>query len=167
MQKNFAKTCIEELELSGKHFPKAEVLLSAFGYASGACKPLEDVIEERFSTNEDYEFKVEEIVRVQERYQNRKRELNSMDFDDMLVFALQLFQDNQDIRERYSKQFEYVLVDEYQDTNAIQAQWIELLSAYHKNLMVVGDDFQCIYSWRGADFRNIIDFAKKHDTDLI
>ncbi len=165
--KKLCKSCCEELELSGKHFPKPEVLLSAFGYASGACKPLEEVIKDRFESNDEYEFRPEDIIRVQTRYQERKRDLNSMDFDDMLVFALQLFKNNPDVHERYAEQFQYVLVDEYQDTNTIQAEWIDLLASRHKNLMVVGDDFQSIYSWRGADFRNFLSFPKRYPESTV
>lgn len=160
--KKLCKSCAADLGLSGKHFPKPEVLLSCFGFASGACKPLAAVAADRFSDGET-EISVVDVERVHAKYVQRKKELNSMDFDDMLAFSLKLFKENPDIRDRYAEQFKYVLVDEYQDTNAIQAEWVDLLASRHKNLMVVGDDFQSIYSWRGADFRNIISFPDRYE----
>lgn len=160
--KKLCKSCAEELGLSGKNFPKADVLLGCFGFASGSCKPLADVATDRFSDSET-DISVLDVERVHAKYVQRKKELNSMDFDDMLAFSLKLFQDHPDLCDRYADQFKYVLVDEYQDTNAIQAAWVDLLASRHNNLMVVGDDFQSIYSWRGADFRNIISFPDRYE----
>ena len=97
-----------------------------------------------------------------EEYVSRKRALGAMDFDDLLVNGLRLFREHQRVLERYQEQFRYGLVDEYQDTNVIQAAWVDFVSAKHKNLLVVGDDFQSIYSWRGADFRNILTFPDRY-----
>lgn len=90
-----------------------------------------------------------------------------MDFDDLLSNGLKLFQDHPDIQQRYSERFRYVMVDEYQDTNTIQAEWVDALARQHRNLMVVGDDFQSIYSWRGADFRNIMNFPKRYTDSTV
>jgi DNA helicase-2/ATP-dependent DNA helicase PcrA len=95
-------------------------------------------------------------------YQERKKKSNAMDFDDLLLLAHKLLAENEDIRNRYQDRFKYVLVDEYQDTNAIQAALVHFLVQTHRNLMVVGDDFQSIYSWRGADYRNFLDFEKAY-----
>ncbi len=86
-----------------------------------------------------------------------------MDFDDLLEKTLRLFNENPAIRESYQRQFEWVLVDEYQDTNTLQAELITILGAPQKNVMVVGDDAQSIYSWRGADFTNILDFPEQYE----
>src|SRR5207248_2848701 len=93
-----------------------------------------------------------------EAYQARKRAANVMDFDDLLVLWLKLLQEQTELRESYQRKFQFVLVDEYQDTNTIQGEIIDLLAARHKNVMVVGDDSQSIYSWRGANFQNILKF---------
>ena len=95
-------------------------------------------------------------------YVRRKRELHAMDFDDLLVNALRLLREDEFVRERYQERFLHVLVDEYQDTNALQSSFVDLLAGRHRNLSVVGDDFQCIYSWRGSDYRNIMDFPERY-----
>src|SRR6185436_4679410 len=86
---------------------------------------------------------------------------NVMDFDDLLVLWLKLLRESEEVRERYQRRFQFVLVDEYQDTNKIQGEIIDLLATKHENLMVVGDDSQSIYSWRGAKFKNILEFPKR------
>ena len=85
-----------------------------------------------------------------------------MDFDDLLEKTLRLLQEHDDVADIYQRQFQFVLVDEYQDTNHIQADFVDLLAAQHRNVMVVGDDAQSIYSWRGADFKNILQFPKRY-----
>jgi DNA helicase-2/ATP-dependent DNA helicase PcrA len=95
-------------------------------------------------------------------YEQKKRDLNAMDFDDLLSNGLKLFRDHPDIARKYRERFLYVMVDEYQDTNVIQAEWVDTIAAGSRNLLVVGDDFQSIYSWRGADFRNIMSFPKRY-----
>lgn len=157
--KKLVKTCVSELELTDKNFPKPRVLLGLFGYASGTGTSVGDLAYERFN---DSEVDPKEVERVWQRYRDRKKELNSMDFDDLLLQAIRLFRAHPEVRNKYASQFRYILVDEYQDTNTIQAEWIDILAGEHGNLMVVGDDFQSIYSWRGADYRNIINFPKKY-----
>ncbi len=103
---------------------------------------------------------VPQIEALHERYERKKRETNSMDFDDLLEKPLRLFRERNDILRVYQQQFEWLLVDEYQDTNLLQAEFIDLLAAPQNNVMVVGDDAQSIYSWRGADFRNILEFPR-------
>src|SRR5262249_52810242 len=103
------------------------------------------------------------IVEVQQRYAAKKISTNAMDFDDLLVLWLRFLQDNQEAREQYQRRFQFILVDEYQDTNKLQGDLIDLLAARHKNVMVVGDDSQSIYSWRGANFQNILEFPKRYE----
>ena len=86
--------------------------------------------------------------------------LNAFDFDDLLVKSVDLLEANPDLLDRYQDHFSFVLVDEYQDTNSVQFRFVEMLASKHKNLMVVGDDDQSIYGWRGANIRNILDFEK-------
>ncbi|MEA1936373.1 MAG: ATP-dependent helicase, partial [Thermodesulfobacteriota bacterium] len=103
-----------------------------------------------------------EIAEVASRYRARKKELNVMDFDDLLFNLRELLISNPSVFREYTERFLHVLVDEYQDTNVIQAQILDLLASHHKNLMVVGDDSQSIYSFRGANFANIIGFPDKY-----
>ena len=85
-----------------------------------------------------------------------------VDFDDLLVKTVQLLQENPGIAEFYQRHFQFILVDEYQDTNKIQSEFIDLLARRHQSVMVVGDDAQSIYSWRGANYENILDFPKRY-----
>ncbi len=158
--KRIVKNVIADLNLPAKLFPKPEVLLSLYGLASSRAGSVAEMAEERFG-NVDF-IKTEDVVKVQRIYNERKKTLNAMDFDDLLLNGLRLFQEHPHIRERYQEQFLYVMVDEYQDTNYIQAEWVDMLAGRHRNLMVVGDDFQSIYSWRGADFRNIVQFPERY-----
>ena len=100
------------------------------------------------------------IARLATRYQERLRKTNALDFDDLLLEAVRLFQDAPDVLAKYQERWRYLHVDEYQDTNRAQYLWVKALAARHGNLCVVGDDDQSIYSWRGADLRNILDFER-------
>jgi DNA helicase-2/ATP-dependent DNA helicase PcrA len=153
--KKLVRACSEEIGVEKKHFPKPDVLLGLFGIVSGRMGDLSAAASERF---EFTEVDADQVIKVHARYQERKRDSNAMDFDDLLTYAHKLLAENERIRTFYQDEFKYVLVDEYQDTNAIQAELVHMLVKAHGNLMVVGDDFQSIYSWRGADFRNFLDF---------
>lgn len=157
--RSLVKQCIEQFGLKTKHFPKPDVLLSLFGLADSIERPVEELAQERF---EHTPVEVSDILRVHRKYQSRKRELNSMDFDDLLVNGLKLFREHPDLLARYRERFQHTLVDEYQDTNPIQAEWVDMISGADGNIMAVGDDFQSIYSWRGADFKNIITFPNRY-----
>jgi len=102
------------------------------------------------------------VTKVYPRYQEILRSNNSLDFDDLLILTVQLFQNHPAILTKYQTKFKYILVDEYQDTNTAQYQLIKLLANKHKNIFVVGDDWQSIYSWRGANYRNILNFHKDY-----
>lgn len=157
--RSLVKKCVEALDLRDKEFPKPDVLLSVFGLAASREVPVAGLAAQRF---QDHDIEVEDIVRVQKLYNERKRDLNAMDFDDLLVNGLNLFRERPAILEKYAERFLYVMVDEYQDTNAIQAEWVDNIASRHRNLLVVGDDFQSIYSWRGADFRNFLTFKNRY-----
>src|SRR4029079_17326949 len=103
-----------------------------------------------------------QIQQIQITYESRKKEANALDFDDLLSKTLELFQTCEDVAEIYQEQFQHILVDEYQDTNRLQAELVDLMARRHGNIMVVGDDAQSIYSWRGANFANILDFPKRY-----
>ena len=157
--KKLLRSCADDLKMDKKHFPKPQVLQSIFGVISGQMGDLADGLAERF---EHTEVDFEDVIRVHDLYQKRKKEQNAMDFDDLLIYALKLLERDERILAFYQEEFQYILVDEYQDTNAIQARMVELLAKVHQNIMVVGDDFQSIYSWRGADFRNFLDFERHY-----
>ena len=96
------------------------------------------------------------------RYEKKKKATNSMDFDDLLEKTLRMLKEHEEIAAFYRRQFQFILVDEYQDTNKIQADFIDTLASEHRNVMVVGDDAQSIYSWRGANFKNILAFPERY-----
>ncbi len=150
---------MEEEHLGGKDFPKKEVLNSFFSYAANCARPLEEVLDERLMT---LSVDPADIVRVHEAYTRMKISLGIMDFDDLLVNGLRLIEENPAVLADYRRQFLHVLVDEYQDTNVIQSRFVDLLAGEGGNLMAVGDDFQCIYTWRGADVNNILSFQERH-----
>ena len=95
-----------------------------------------------------------------EQYQKRLKQLNAVDFGDLLLYCIEIFKKNQDVLKKYQSFFRYILVDEYQDTNVAQYLWLRLLAGDHKNICCVGDDDQSIYGWRGAEVGNILRFEK-------
>ncbi len=151
--------CVKELKITSKEFPKKDVLAGLFSNASSRGVAVREVIGENLDA---LKVDLEDIVRVGEAYAARKAELQAMDFDDLLSNGLRLITEHPDVCRHYQERFEHVLVDEYQDTNGPQAKLVDLLAAQRRNVMAVGDDFQCIYSWRGADFRNIMEFPKRY-----
>ena len=148
-----------KIDTKDKHFPKADVLNEIFSLAANTHKAIAELLDEQFSYFSQF---AAEIADQQKRYAARKRATNGMDFDDLLALWLKLLQEHADVREHYQRRFQFVLVDEYQDTNKLQGDLIDLLVARHKNIMVVGDDAQSIYAWRGANFANILDFPKRY-----
>ena len=110
--------------------------------------------------NDIYEKTVLPLYKI---YQQKLLDLNACDFGDLILHAVKILEKNLDIREIYSNNFKYILVDEYQDTNYIQSRWLYLLSEKHKNLCCVGDDDQSIYSWRGAEIKNFLEFDKVYE----
>ena len=141
------------------HFPKAQVVGSMISLALNTCTPLEDVVLKRYGYFEEF---IDKIQRVASLYNKRKKEANSMDFDDLLALTVKLLRENETVRQHYQRQFQFILVDEYQDTNALQGEFIDLLAGSGGNIMVVGDDAQSIYSWRGANFENILKFPERY-----
>jgi DNA helicase II / ATP-dependent DNA helicase PcrA len=151
--------CVKELKLHAKEFPKKEVLLALAGKAANMQRGFDDVVDAHFG---EMEVDTGAVVRTLERYVERKQGLHTMDFDDLLVKCLELLDRHPTVAAHWQEHFRHVLVDEYQDTNTIQAQLVDCLAGRHRNLFVVGDDFQSIYSWRGADYRNIIFFRERY-----
>ncbi len=142
-----------------KWFPKGSVLAGIISFATNTQKTVKEVIVERYPFFAKQTDKIEQIAID---YFRRKKKMNLMDFDDLLLNWKILLENFSEIRDHYSQKFSYILVDEYQDTNLIQADIIDLLTSHHRNLMAVGDDSQSIYSFRGANFANIIDFPKRY-----
>src|SRR2546429_2440217 len=140
-------------------FPKGDVLAEIFSFVVNTEKPLEELLAEKFPY---FLPLLDKIQDVHERYEKKKKATNSMDFDDLLEKTLSMLQQHEEIAAFYRRQFQFILVDEYQDTNKIQADFIDLLARDHRNVMVVGDDAQSIYSWRGANFKNILEFPKRY-----
>ena len=149
----------EGIVSTDKRFPKAGVLSDIFSYSINTGLPISKVLVEKYRY---FIPLAQDIERVQTAYESRKKEANSMDFDDLLAKSLELFLTNPEIAAQYQRQFQHILVDEYQDTNRLQSELIDLLAAHHGNVMVVGDDAQSIYSWRGANFENILRFPETH-----
>jgi DNA helicase II / ATP-dependent DNA helicase PcrA len=148
-----------QIDKKDKHFPKPDVLNEIFSLAANTHKSIEELVNGQFDYFSAF---VEQIADQHQRYAARKRATNAMDFDDLLALWLKLIQDNVEIREQYQRRFQFILVDEYQDTNKLQSDLIDLLAARHHNLTVVGDDAQSIYAWRGANFANILEFPKRY-----
>jgi len=161
-QKSLLGSVIAECEIDTRkrRFPKPDVLATIFSLVVNTGEDLGDVIAVRYPYFVEW---AEEIEKVRKHYEAKKRDTNSMDFDDLLVRTLDLLRDHEDLRALYQKRFRHVLVDEYQDTNAVQSELIDLLAAEGADLMVVGDDAQSIYSWRGADMDNFLSFPDRHD----
>ena len=142
-----------------KRFPKGDVLADVFSFSLNTGKSINDVLVEKYPHFLEFS---EQIAGAQKKYEARKKNANSLDFDDLLEKTLLLLQKDAEVAAFHQQKFQFILVDEYQDTNRIQADFIDLLGAQHRNVMVVGDDAQSIYSWRGANFKNILDFPKRY-----
>ena len=142
-----------------KRFPKGEVVADILSFALNTGLPLEEVLVQKYPHFLEYQ---EQLEAVDRDYVKRKKAANALDFDDLLVQPLRLLENNEEIARFFRSQFQFILVDEYQDTNRLQAEFIDVLARDHKNVMVVGDDAQSIYSWRGANFRNILEFPKRY-----
>ena len=140
-------------------FPKAEVLGDIFSYAVNTDRSVAQVIGDKYK---GFQPLTNQIELLRKKYDERKRAANVVDFDDLLLKTVQLLQENPSIAEFYQRHFQFILVDEYQDTNKLQSEFIDLLAKHHQSVMVVGDDAQSIYSWRGANYQNILDFPKRY-----
>ena len=147
------------LAVGARRFPKADVLLDLVSMAVNTQTPLADLVAERrpqlFPLTDD-------LLRVARRYHEKKHALNAMDFDDLLLNWKILLAEREPVRRLLGERFRHVLVDEYQDTNRLQGDVVDLLAERHRNLCVVGDDAQSIYSFRGAHFANILEFEKRY-----
>jgi len=160
-QKDLINTVVASAGIDPKEirFPKGDVLAEIFSFVINTETPMEELLAEKFPY---FLPLLDRIKDVQERYEKKKKATKSIDFDDLLQKTLSMLQTNEGIAQFYRRQFQFILVDEYQDTNKIQADLIDLLAQEHRHVMVVGDDAQSIYSWRGANFQNILEFPKRY-----
>jgi ATP-dependent DNA helicase UvrD/PcrA len=146
------------LDTRERRFPRKHTLFDIFSRAVNTLTPIPDVIKEDYP---HFEIHKDDILRLQAAYEEYKSGHNLMDYDDMLIYLRKLLRDHDAVRKALHARYKYVMVDEYQDTNRIQAEIVGLLAGPNRNVMVVGDDSQSIYSFRGATIRNILDFPEQ------
>lgn len=140
-----------------KRFPKKSTLLDMYSKSINKVTPAKKIIENEFP---QFEHCIDKIIEVHKNYVAYKRENSILDYDDLLVYLKILLENNESLRQKISGEYKYIMVDEYQDTNTLQADVVKLLASVHGNIMAVGDDAQSIYSFRGANYKNIFDFPK-------
>ncbi len=159
--KDLIATCVQEagVDIRKRRFPQKSVLSAISGFIQNTLEPLETIIFKRYPM---FIQEIEEIQKVLILYSSRKMEKQLLDFDDLLSFWLRLLADYDQVRTSLAEQFQHILVDEYQDTNSVQGAIVDMLASKHRNITVVGDDSQSIYSFRGASFENIITFKQRY-----
>ncbi|HEX8685522.1 MAG TPA: ATP-dependent helicase, partial [Pyrinomonadaceae bacterium] len=159
--KDFLSACVAEagVDTRARRFPKAEVLQDIISFATNTDAPIADVVPRRYPY---FEPLAGEITRVDRLYMERKRERNVMDYDDLLLNWKRLLEEREEVGRIYREQFEHILVDEYQDTNRLQAEIVDLLAVGRRTVMVVGDDAQSIFAFRGASVEGIYEFPKRY-----
>ena len=155
-QLSLIKECIKECGLREDSFKPSSVLSAISGAKDKLLNP------KAFEARYFNDFRLSKISKVYDLYQRKLKSNNALDFDDLIFKTVELLKTDEFVRDFYQRKFQYVMVDEYQDTNHAQYVLINLLSEMHKNLCVVGDDDQSIYGWRGADIANILDFEKDY-----
>jgi DNA helicase-2/ATP-dependent DNA helicase PcrA len=153
-QETLIKDCLQRLGYNDRNFPPKQVL----AYIGRAKDEL--ISPEAYSINAASDFRMRKISDIYTLYQKKLKANNALDFDDILLHTLNIFDKNPDVLAYYQDKFKYILVDEYQDTNTAQYMLVSMLAKKHRNICVVGDDDQSIYGWRGANMQNILDFEK-------
>ena len=154
------KNCMDALDYSKQSISPSLI-------ASEISKAKDSMIDiQEYENTYESDYIGSKIAKVYSLYQQELKKNNAMDFDDLIYNCIRLFKEHKDVLEKYQFKFKYIMVDEYQDTNYSQYLLIKMLSAMHKNICVVGDDDQSIYTWRGADIRNILEFEKDFDNVL-
>ncbi len=159
--KDFLSLCIDEagIDTKARRFPKAEVLQDIIGFATNTDQPIPEVVARRYPY---FEPLTSQIARVDRIFAERKLARNVMDYDDLLLNWKRLLLESDEVARLYQDQFQHILVDEYQDTNKLQAEIVDLLGVKHRNVMVVGDDAQSIFAWRGAAVESIYEFPQRY-----
>src|SRR3954470_1828508 len=160
-QKDLIDTVVSAAGINPKEirFPKGDVLAEIFSFTVNTERTMEEMLAEKYPY---FLPLIKQIQDVHARYDRKKKATNSMDFDDLLEKTLRMLKEHEEVRDFYQRKFQFILVDEYKDTHKIQADFIGTLAAQHRNVMVVGDDAQSIYSWRGANFKNILAFPDRY-----
>jgi len=158
---DLVKACLKELDvdIKPKVGPRAEVITEIISKAANTAASIEQTIQNEYPYLTPY---ISLIKQTSALYEQKKRESNLMDFDDLLVKCKLLMEEFPEILRHYQERFQHILVDEYQDTNKLQSELVDLLASRHRNIMVVGDDAQSIYGWRGANFENILTFPSRY-----
>ena len=147
----------EVIEKQEKRFPRKATILDIYSKAVNKNLSAKEIIESEYK---QFEHCIDKINEISKKYVLYKRQRSLLDYDDLLLYLKTLLVSNDELRKKISNQYKYILIDEYQDTNTLQADIIKLLASEHNNVMAVGDDSQSIYSFRGANFRNIMEFPK-------
>lgn len=153
-QKVVIKNCIKEQNVDEKKYPPQYILSIISDCKEKGISP------SKYAEINGVDFRSKIILDLYSAYEAVLKKNNAMDFDDLILRTVQLFEKHEDVLAYYQEKFRYIMVDEYQDTNYMQYRFIKLLAEAHNNICVVGDDDQCIYQWRGADIKNILDFEK-------
>ncbi len=159
--RDLIKVCIKDLDIdtTARRFPSPANIQAMVSYSRNAARNIRDVVEQKHPNFIDL---IPTIERIAELYENRKRTSDALDFDDLLIRLRDLLYNNESVKQRLASQFRYILVDEYQDTNTVQADIIRQLASVHRNILVVGDDAQSIYSFRAAEIKNILQFPDRY-----
>jgi len=152
-QKKLIRNIVKGEDLDAKKFSPQLIMYHIDQWKNKGLLPKDVKLEKAGSI-------IKAVLKVYEIYQNKAKDLNAFDFGDLILFCVKLFEEHKDIREIYQKNFKYILVDEFQDTNFIQNKWLNLLVNNDENICCVGDDDQSIYSWRGAEIKNFLTFDK-------
>lgn len=153
-QKTVVKECLKELKIDDKLFTDKSVMYEISNAKNEMLEP------KAYSVKYSGDFRKETISKIYELYQKKLKENNAIDFDDIINFTIKIFKENIDVLDMYTEKFKYILVDEYQDTNKAQFTLVSMLASKYGNITVVGDNDQGIYSFRGADITNILNFEK-------
>lgn len=143
-----------------KRFPKKSTILDIYSKTINKDIPLDAIVKKEYK---QFEHCTEKLIEIANAYNNYKKERSMLDYDDLLLYLKALLMSNEEVRKQISRKYKYVLIDEYQDTNSIQAQIVRLIASEHNNVTAVGDDSQSIYSFRGANFKNILEFPNLYE----
>lgn len=143
-----------------KRFPKKSTILDIYSKTINKDIPLDVIVKKEYK---QFEHCTEKLIEIANAYNNYKKERSMLDYDDLLLYLKALLMSNEEVRKQISRKYRYVLIDEYQDTNSIQAQIVRLIASEHNNVTAVGDDSQSIYSFRGANFKNILEFPNLYE----
>lgn len=147
-----------------KRFPKKSTILDIYSKTINKDIPIENIVKKEYK---QFEHCTEKLIEIANAYNNYKKERSMLDYDDLLLYLKALLMSNEEVRKQISRKYKYVLIDEYQDTNSIQAQIVRLIASEHNNVTAVGDDSQSIYSFRGANFKNILEFPNLYQNTKI